>query len=173
MRSTRNLSHSASASGAATPPLLTLPSPFLNQRTRGHGNQISCVTSVGSQDEAVREAFPWILFDWSLGPFSLGLGHETVTSFFPKPIFQNSCWSQSRGPIEIWNIKNTLLVAFVRVCADPPLSTSCVFHRCAWSGRHWHTDMIQRPETSYEPAPSDIPVSPHRAQTSPSRPKDQ
>ena len=33
-------------------------------QTLGHGSRISCVTPVGSQDEAVREAFPWILRHW-------------------------------------------------------------------------------------------------------------
>ena len=60
-------------------------------RTRGHGSRISCVTPVGSQDEAVREAFPRILIDWPLG-------HKT--SFFPKPIFQTHV-AVSRRPIEI------------------------------------------------------------------------
>ena len=36
-------------------------------RSRGHGSQISGVTPVGCQEEAVREAFPQILFDCPLG----------------------------------------------------------------------------------------------------------
>ena len=60
-------------------------------RTRGHGSRLSCVTPVGSQDEAVREAFPRILIDWPLG-------HKI--SFFPKPIFQTHV-AVSRRPIEM------------------------------------------------------------------------
>ena len=58
-------------------------------RTLGHGSRISCVTPVGSQHEAVREAFPRILLDWPLG-------HKT--SFFPKPIFQTHVGVSLEGP---------------------------------------------------------------------------
>ena len=56
---------------------------------RGHESRISCVIPVVSQDEAVREAFPRILFDWPLG-------HKS--SFFPKPIFQTHVEVSLEGP---------------------------------------------------------------------------
>ena len=95
-RSSWTLPRSASTSEAATQSqLLHFRLGLPISRTRGHGSQISWVIPVGSQYEAVREAFPWILLNWPLG-------HRT--SFF-KADFSNSWWS--RGPIEIWTIKNT------------------------------------------------------------------
>ena len=44
-----------------------------------HGSRISCVTPVGSQDEAVLEAFPRMLLNWPLG-------HKT--SFFRSQFFK-------------------------------------------------------------------------------------
>ena len=59
-------------------------------RTRGHGGRISWVMPMGSQQEAVWEAFQWFLLNWPLG-------HKT--SFFPKPIFQTHVGVSLEGPL--------------------------------------------------------------------------
>ena len=137
----RGLPRQASASGAATPPLPTLPSHLQHLRTwksnfLRHPHRIPRLGRSGS--------FP-------ANPPRLAFGAQNHIFFKIK--FLNSWW-KSRGPI--CTTKNTLLADCACGCTDPPLSASSAFLHDAATPceggtpihvralRHY---MSQRPET--------------------------